>query len=463
MDDKNFLFYLKSSNTELSKNIDTKLIEYIEDKITIQNVFNIYQLTGLFRLQCLYKYTYNYLERCFTMLAQTPNFLNLEYSTVAKLLKSSSLHITSELEVYNAANEWLTYKFNERSKFVKDILLKVRFHSLSDFSLESLLKNKSSLTCIDDCFRLIKQALESKKQFIQTTSKVTYTNRFCNQDKFNILFCGGNNIKSRTTVKNVYKVDGSCLKTVKVLPSMIKERRFAEAVCVKGNVYIFSGRDSSYESIMSVEKYSPATKAWSTVTDMHDKRIYFCTCGFMNHIFVIGGKNITRTRSCLQFDAEYYNWKEVSGMNEARSSAACVVFEEKIIVAGGFNITDNKLRTVESYDAKADEWSPMPNMITVKSNHKLISVKSKLYVIGWGKDNCEVFDKTCKKFVSLTPLPKNYLHFTSVVSIGSKIFVFKDNAPFTVCYDVDADEWIEQACDVTKYLQHFTCVKVPWC
>ena len=39
-----------------------------------------------------------------------------------------------------------------------------------------------------------------------------------------------------------------------------------------------------------------------------------------------------------------YSLKEVAKMNEARSNAACVVFEEKILVSGGRSNTVNILK-----------------------------------------------------------------------------------------------------------------------
>lgn len=42
-----------------------------------------------------------------------------------------------------------------------------------------------------------------------------------------------------------------------------------------------------------------------------------------------------RTNSGLHFDKNNYSWKELVKMNEARSSAACAVFEERVVVSGG--------------------------------------------------------------------------------------------------------------------------------
>ena len=54
---------------------------------------------------------------------------------------------------------------------------------------------------------------------------------------------------------------------------------------------------------------------------------------------------------------------------------------------------------VESYDVISNTWSQIPSMVNRKYDHRLVAVKDKLFVIGFEKYECEVFEKICKKFV----------------------------------------------------------------
>ena len=325
--------------------------------------------------------------------------------------------------------------------------------------MNHILNQTSFFTAIDECVAIVKEVLVNKANLIQNKSAVKYTHRLCNQ-KLNILFCGGNG--RGNAVKSVYHVDGTNLKAVKGLQPMIKERRLAKAVCLKGDVYVFGGKNSNYNlPILSIDKYSHSTNAWSIVSYMIDARKYFCVCAFMDKIFIIGG-NIHRTiiNSCLQLDTKDNNLKEFSRMDEAKTSAACTVFEGNVIVAGGMNNNKDFLKTVESYDVIANEWSPMPDMINGRVNHSLVVVKNKLYVIGSLVDGCEVYDTTCKKFVDLkSPLIENFFR---VIAIGSKIIVFEYYKNSVICYDVDMKEWICEPCDVMKNMSGYSCAKVPW-
>lgn len=80
-------------------------------------------------------------------------------------------------------------------------------------------------------------------------------------------------------------------------------------------------------------------------------------------------------------------------MNETRSDSACTNYEGKIVIADGHNnmMRDNngylfaeKTNSVEIYDrvAHGHTWTRMSRMVQRKSYHILVSVKSKLFVIG---------------------------------------------------------------------------------
>ena len=195
---------------------------------------------------------------------------------------------------------------------------------------------------------------------------------------------------------------------------------------------------------------------------MYDDRIYCCACTFMDTIFVIGGsKKYTSSKSCLQFNTKENSWKEVARMEEARSDSACAVFEERIVVSGGYDNDFNDLYTVESYHVAADSWSPMPSMIQRRRCHSLVVVKNKLFVIGGLRTigSCDVFESISNKFV---PLKCPYLFCSNkALSIRSKIFIFQNNESFVVIYDVCENKWSDELCEATTNLYSYSCVELP--
>ena len=462
-------------NLSLEEDINISISEYIESITTVKNVTTFFQLAKLHKLTTMAEISLSYIQRCFAMVVESQNFLELEFKQVAKILASSELSLHSEFEVINAANKWLKENSKERNKFAKRLLLLVRLRLLSDHALRNILGNTSSFTQNNECVDILEAILSDKENFLEQMSSKYYISRYCNQNIFNILICGGCDDENKT-VSSFKQIDGNTFKNVKVLPSMLEYRNFPQAVCLKDEVYVFGGNNSKegdiwYDGdyrhglVMSIEKYSLSTNTWNRVTDMYDNRSDYCACAFMDKIFIIGGLSAYRlceTNSCVQFNTKDNLWKEVAGMNEARRYAACAVFEGRIVVSGGVGANgQNELNTVESYDVIANRWSSMPNMIHRQDCHRLLVVKSKLFVIGNGADNCEVFDKKNKVFVAIKSPPALIDECNPAISIGNKILVFLENTPTIFCYDVDRNEWSEEPCEGAEHQSVFYCVKLP--
>ena len=303
--------------------------------------------------------------------------MDLEYNLISKILASSELLITSEIEVFKVANSWLNHNNKERSKYAKGLLLKVRLPLLSTETIRHLLLDSKCFEKNDSCVKFLNKILKCKVNDFYKCSSNYHTSRYCNQKYFKLLICGGLNSKTLMACRNVSFIDIHKVRNVEAYPLMKTERISAKVVYLKGDVYVFCGWNINNNWMKSIEKYSLSSKTWNQVAEMNDDREYFCLCAFMDKIFVFGGNEVGgRTSSCLHFDTSDYSLKEVSKMNEARSNAACAVFEEKIIVSGGLDDNYNFLNSVESFDVLPDNWSTMPNMNSGKSEHSLVVVKN---------------------------------------------------------------------------------------
>ena len=68
-------------------------------------------------------------------------------------------------------------------------------------------------------------------------------------------------------------------------------------------------------------------------------------------------------------------------MDEVRFDPASVVFEGRILVAGGYSDGIDS-DTVEKYDHVANTWMYLPSMKLGISRHRLVAMSNKLYVFG---------------------------------------------------------------------------------
>ena len=66
------------------------------------------------------------------MFFENKNFFHLNYVFQKNLLSSSEFYISSELQIMNKANVWLSYNYDKRSKFAKKIFLATNLSLLSE-------------------------------------------------------------------------------------------------------------------------------------------------------------------------------------------------------------------------------------------------------------------------------------------------------------------------------------------
>ena len=472
MDEKNLVSVLKVNNILLHEGLDKKdFLNKIRSNINNRNVALFYKISNYFNFNQLSQLTSCHIERCFTSVCETNNFLELDFILIIKILASSELCIDSELEVLYAAEDWVRYNFAERSKHAKDLLLKVRLPLLSPHVLNNLLTRNFYFNDVDDCVDILKEVAQNTKKYYQEKPNIYFSNRFCTQNMFDIVMSGGENTIGFAKNKFVkfQQIRGENFDAVKSLASIKTKRIYHKSIYCKGNIFVFGGYNVNGLIVVPVDKYSFITDTWEHVADMTDNRTRFCACAFMHNIFIIGGMPYYNINSCLTFGTKDNKWKKVQRMNEARIDAACTVFEGRVVVSGGYNGEQDSLNTVEVYDHIADTWTCLPSMNETRYRHSSVAIKNKLLVIGsisgTGRKTCEVFDSTSKQFVFLKQKSNSFAyrfkHFFQTFSIGKQLIVLGNRSKTAVCYDVEKDEWSEVAFKVTGDISYFSCVIVP--
>ena len=161
---------------------------FIKENTNIQNITLYYRIADIFNVTILSEASLRYIERCFTLVMETRNYKELELKLVRKIIGSSELHITSELEVFNAADDWINYKNENRRKFAKSLLRKVRLHLLSKPALEHLLCKTDSSICNNEDCRVVIQNVLSNKDTLLKNNTTSSNSIYCCQNAFDIVF-----------------------------------------------------------------------------------------------------------------------------------------------------------------------------------------------------------------------------------------------------------------------------------
>ena len=321
------------------------MYNHIKTIINPQNVATYYQLSKLFSLSNLSKETQVYIHRWFTTLAEAKNFLELDIELVKKVLLSSDLHITSEIEVFNAAEAWISYKYNERKNYSKELLKTVRLSLLSINALKYCLQLDSPFQTVEECQEVIKEVLNEKEKCLANNQnhKITkeVSTRYCKQNNFEILFCACDFFPTEGDISFVDKIDGRNLLRSRTVPTLTENRDFGQnstpVIYLKGHIYLFDCLYEEFSKIKQVEKYSIVNDSLESVGEIVDDYEDYCACGFIDKIYLIGGcLKDEKTATCRYFNTNDNTWGNVRSMKEVRSSAACTAFEGKIVVSGGW-------------------------------------------------------------------------------------------------------------------------------
>ncbi|KAF8360006.1 hypothetical protein PRIPAC_95001, partial [Pristionchus pacificus] len=146
-----------------------------------------------------------------------------------------------------------------------------------------------------------------------------------------------------------------------VMPSMGKLRGTPAACVLNGMLYVIGGHDGS-NIHKDGEFFNPATKTWTAISPMKDKRCRFNAAVLNGQIYVAGGYDgAAFLREAERYDPATNTWTVLKPMNERRSRPALAVSCGKLYVFGGFDGLYN-VTTVEMYDPATDTWTNRANM-----------------------------------------------------------------------------------------------------
>ena len=465
-----------------------KIVKFLKSKLRYKNIDLHIELSRLF---CSSNdYVIKYIDTCLMMIYKTEDFLLLDVDTLEKILLRSSLLVTSEIDVYHVAKEWIGYNLKKRGKFTKRLLQTIRLPLLGKSTLKKILKVKDSSFKKNKDFCSAVNEVLNNTDFCKNKSNNHLTTRYCGHKFLDILCFGGivnNAVEGQVAIGNITRINNfDGFKSSEVVSSLVKNRHESKVVHIRGNYYIFCGANSKYgDAVTEVEMYSLHTKACKVVADVGDAHEildnfwYYAVCGYTDKIYLLGGLDEVQLDYCIEFDTNKHSWRHKSSMDEVKEDPAACVFEERIIVTGGkqyeyedfvhVNLNDvenyRAINTVEAYDPIQDAWKPLPSMNFTRCRHEMVAVRKKLFVIGGGTQMNEVYDSTSQRFTVLKqPLNvpgKGLNNVFASFSIGSKLFVYFDCSSSVFSYDVIKKEWKGEARGPMKHLTKFSAIAAP--
>jgi N-acetylneuraminic acid mutarotase len=162
----------------------------------------------------------------------------------------------------------------------------------------------------------------------------------------------------------------------------LKIPRRSHCVSVLGKyLYIVGGISQGGEILSDVEKYDEDTNSWKKVVPMNYPKMNFGLVSLKtkeNKLLTIGGhpkiEYYTRKNNAWKFHEYNIN-------NNGCSYFAIASCKNKIYTSGG-KCSDGTLDRVFQYDPVEIVWKGLPKMNLALSNHCMVELDNKLYVIG---------------------------------------------------------------------------------
>ena len=457
---------LKSNKFFIHKSL--KLEKFVFDKMQSKKLCCYYKVSQVFGdskpiLGCI--------ERFFTEIVESKSFAELEFDTVKRILSSSQLFITSELEVLNAAEAWVKHDVEARSGKAFELLQAVRLPLLSTSVLDCLLCGSSFFAKDAESVSYIEEILDRKTTKCTAGSVVEH--RYCTHENFSLFVFTLDNSLNYTLNPNLNGEKGYSLTTLP--PFECEERGFIYAAYCRGEVFVISDILDD-KKVASIEKYSCQNKKWSKVAELYDDRKEYMFCVFMNELYFVGGRAKEGLKvpehleeienymvPTLVFNPVECKWREVARLNAPRESVSCCVFEGRVVASGG-TANYNILTINEVYDHASDTWISMPEMLEERIEHNIHAIRNKLFLIGGQCKKCEVFDSCSNRFTYLKQPAKLFdaadCEFASA-SIANKIVFVGHQSIEEEFFDVERNEWVGPTCKLDGNIFEYSCIKVP--
>lgn len=271
--------------------------------------------------------------------------------------------------------------------------------SSSEFAVGGRFKARFSEASL---FYVARECVATMKELAPKLSEV---DRFCDKNSFRILVFGGKN-KSCEEVREVKQIEAGDFQILNELSPLTNGRVCCEAVCLKGEEFVFSGTESNGRLVDSL-----ATDSRMTVSESAPALcLGFSACAFADEVFAMGGlceRNQVFTNRCWQFYAAGA-WEKMVLLGDARKWSASAAYRGMVVTCDGYAKEVQDVRkTAESYDGISNRWTRIPCM--VRGNAATVWLPSTASCLQLaGPEKCLtassfLFSKTLTRFAATRP------------------------------------------------------------
>jgi actin-binding protein IPP len=269
--------------------------EFFISELTVENSLGILSFAQVHSCIALSKSVLDYVHRHFEEVCKTEEFLELDWSILLSFLKSDSIKISSEDDVFIALLKWIAYDIENRRGYAKQFLNHVKLPLVSPKIAEEhcgLCNDDGAMiyeaycTCLyeQQCCRTSSSPRTHSVRYFYIIGGTIQRGDGVYLDLVSLANVEKCKVPGLITDENIsYEV----LQTNYVQP-MNQPRNSLAVVALNGLIYAIGGEDESF-IYDSVECYNPIIDQWVIRASMLSPRVNHGACVIDGEIYVVGG------------------------------------------------------------------------------------------------------------------------------------------------------------------------------
>ena len=419
IDKHNVSNLLKAAHLLKMNDVKEFCFEYLESTINSDNCISGINLSKQYENESLLNKYYQHLSNYLDEVLDQIEFKNLPAADLESCISNLNRDEIDEMFLFQAIASWTNHDQENRLNDFPNLFHLVQLDKLSyDYLMYFVSKQQivtECKTCLNSLFTILPKVLkinELKKTGskilsiggAKTPSKVTQVYSLlnnpietypdlpiklrdhCSPKLDNFVYCiGGKTMDDDQTIINkVWQMDlrNQTLKW-EAISSMNEKREKAAAAIYHGTLVVSHGSDEKFISSTN-EIYRKTFKKWKTLLPFQQMRESHAMIDCDECLMAIGGWEIKVLSSVERLTDLTSTWEYVASLQTPRKGLAAVNCKGCVYAIGGQSddYEDNRLKSVEKYDADGNKWVYVRDMINERCLHSACVLQDKIYVVG---------------------------------------------------------------------------------
>ena len=394
------------------------IIDYIYSgsvKVENKNVMDIVSASDYLQLDALKHFCFEFLE--------------------SQLTAENCLEVIRASILYKPGS-CLDKAYQLLSENLEDISQTEMFQALSKTDLFTILEKMEKNKCSEEAkYTAITNWVKSDRETRSKDFPQLFQSIDLNKLPFEFL-------KNVVTTDSLVEDSFICTKAVlacsmSMLSEMKSNQTGSKILCIVGN-----------KSKQVFEFSDSFRKSNKTYPQLPNEVSGHCAAKLNNFIYCVGGWESNKVYQ-MNLNDPVLKWREVASMNEARELSSCAVFNEKLIVGGGWR--DWKIHaSSELYEEQSNTWRIISSLNRSRNCHALVVCEDHLYAIGgWRESSVECMKDVGGEWEQVASM-KTSRSSLAAVNCGGYIYAIGGLHELKVeksveRYNPDGNEWINVA------------------